>query len=233
MAIILMGFKRKKQKAYKCVFRKNKMADSIHSLEKALVKAGLELTPQQRNSLLKLTATTPYSEKRIIKFVQGHSLSLDDAIYCIEIAAEYSAKLHKISEVINEGYSPDQLSEFMQIKEEVKPSDISPQRVIVGEDLEFWPPDLSEYISYQNMIFLDEMAGRNHDMTEVRELIGQIGDRINEAHRNIGVGVVVHRMRQIYEAQKLDSKEGVSGFDNLLNRALGYIPKEFYVSQED
>jgi hypothetical protein len=117
----------------------------------------------------------------------------------------------------------------MEIRHELNPSPIIFERLPrIGEDR--FLPDLSEYISHQNYIFLDQMAGGSHDVNVIRELIGRINERSKDAYKSIGrremgIGVILHRMREIHDSQIRNGRS--EDFDILLNKVLGNISTEF------
>lgn len=205
----------------------------ITSLEKALVKSGVAIAPDQKKRLLEISATLPYSDRRIHGFMQSHSLGLGDSLDCLEIVRDCGMQLYRMDQLLDAGYSPTQVSDVMELREDVEPKDIQPRFVWREGEYEFWPPDFSEHISYQNIIFLDKLSGGHHDMEEMREYIGQIRDRIGESYNEVGrkgIGIIIHRMRQMYETEK--RPRITFSFDELLNRALCHIPKEFEFCEE-
>lgn len=200
-------------------------------LERALVRQGTELTPALRERLLGVASVTKYSEKRIERFMDRHGLNLEDTLDCLEINEEHGIPLHKIDYLLDQGYSPSEISEVMELREEVEPQFLNLQRVIIGDEYQFIPPRISDYISYQNIIFLDGFAGWHHDTDEIREYISAVRERMKEScSDDLGVGFVVHRMREIDESQRLFGNS--LGFDELLNRALCYLPSEFSNGEE-
>jgi hypothetical protein len=208
----------------------------VSQLEKALVRVGVQINPRDRKRLLRITATIPYNEKRIERFAREHSLQGGEFLDCLEISSRYNAQLSRVDELLNAGYSPEQIGDFMELREEITPT-ISPYsktplpRIRISEtgETEFVPPDMSEYISYYNLMFLDSLAGWHHDMAEVKELIGEIKDRMRESQDQRGTAEVIYQMRQISETHENER----IGFNELLNRTLCYIPGEFLARAGD
>ena len=196
------------------------------SLETALVRSNVTVSPEQRKRLVLTEATTRYSGKRIVKFLKAHGLTVEDTLECLEISEYYGMPLHKMDELLKVGFSPSQLSSVAELRDEVEPESFD--FVYRGEEGEgFLSPNLSEYVAYRNIIFLDELSGWNHDADEIRGRITEIRERTLEAYRVVGrkgIGVVLHRMRERYEDGKRSGE--TLGFDELLNRSLCHIPKE-------
>jgi hypothetical protein len=69
----------------------------ISKLERALVNLNIPITERDKVRILDVVSTTPYVEKRIIKFLNDYShLSLGDALDCLEMVSEYGTRLYVI-----------------------------------------------------------------------------------------------------------------------------------------
>ena len=195
------------------------VAKEYANTQQALVAIHGEVTTAQSNDLLKLMYESSIGPKAIAGFMRREDMGLQDKIDCVAIAVRHGTMLGSVALLYESGLDPGQVEDFIMYKRELEQRPLPRRKE--GQ------PDLSDHVSYENLLFLDNLTGNTHNIDVINVVLSDIDDRLKESEYELGIAHVLHMMRGIQ-----DEYRGIVTPDALIDVALNRVPSDEDVADE-
>ena len=173
------------------------MADVISKKDlTALVSIHGNLTPKQEAQLRMTVTTSPHNKKYVMNFLQKEEfdcLTLTEKLDALWVCDQYNVSGSTFAKFIQSGYSVSQAADVIEFSRSYNPPAIVYKKTTSGK-----APDLSEYLGYENLRFIDSIGGNNHDPKVIERTLADITEIMEESQTRLGLGEVVHLIKDVY-----------------------------------
>ena len=186
------------------------------SLENALVLKYRELTEIQRRSLNKVVLSSNHKPEYISKWLQGVDLSVEDAIYAVEVAQRKHISMDVMKNFLKAGYSVSQFVEFVEGKRELE----GELGFIYMKESNGYRVDKSQILPYESLMIIDNLTGNTHDFGVIRDTISEISNLVDENEIGMGIAEIVYKLNE-------EMKDNIS-FPSAILRTLNIVPSDVY-----
>ena len=173
------------------------------------------MTETQKSELGRAIVLSRYKPSYVSNWLKKTNLLVDDAIYALQLVEEEEVQLKTIDTFLSSGYSLSQFCDLVQWKKTMEDDiSITFKRMPSG----IYNPDLSDFISYDSLLFLDFQTGNTHDLRVIYDTIFNICELLDASDIPYGIGELIHRIRDVCA-----SDEGI-GFGAALFKGLNKLP---------
>lgn len=147
------------------------------------------ITPIHVKKLNDIVLHSKYSKKKVLEFFdrpEFDRLSLLEKADALSVCDKYNTDHSDMACMIKANYSVSQAAEMMEFSELYHANLLSSNR------------DSSNKLSYNMLVFVDQISGNHHNAQEVDLILTSIEDIISESDSEIGLGTVLNKMQRVY-----------------------------------
>jgi hypothetical protein len=152
------------------------------------------------SDLLEDLIDTVYLPKRLTILGAKYELDPEEVRELAKVVDNYNVKPKSIEKLLDGGIQVHEIESFVDLYRKVNGGiDLIGRQIEVfgnKESYDYFIPDASNCISYNNMLFVQKLINGTAD--QVEDAIYKI-DLITQEEGGFGVGVTLHRMRELYE----------------------------------
>lgn len=169
------------------------------------------MSDEQRKEIIHALYHVGKSPKSIQKFLAIPTLSLQEKLDAMNVIERHRTTFKVMTYLFGEGLQVSEAAAIIELKENLGQH---PRRSYRNGF-----PDLSNWVSYRNILFLDRTTGNTHDPDVIEHAIATIETRLDDAESNCGMA------RMLYEMQRLEPTYHTQvTFDTLIDVAMNSIP---------
>ena len=181
---------------------------------------------------------TPYTPKRILQLQNDYDLDQIELKTVTSIIEQYRVRPDSIEKLLLGGIEVKELESFVALHKNVSDDVVEFERRSLEplskqkdkrESFYYFIPNAGECLSYQNLIFLRDVLHRG-TAQHVAECIYDLSLILEDNNSRLGIGVLVHRMRNLYNEDPT-KYTGLSP-ESLAHVALGIMPQVLWQRED-
>ncbi|HIH31764.1 TPA: hypothetical protein HA235_03590 [Candidatus Woesearchaeota archaeon] len=189
-------------------------------LDEVIARTSFLTSTQKQKFYTALIEVPRYTPEYISRFFEKHEISMANQIECMNLLVAKGTNFQTMEMLIQNGYNLQQIDRVLDIHRNNLPSYIRTTVREIDNDPEH-VPDLRDFISYDHIIFLDSITGRNVDNKMIQHYIDKVTEFIDDNNLPIGVGEALYEIEETYARLKNNMT-----FDAAIIQALNKIPED-------